>query len=605
MLTNQTIDPTKVGEPKPNVLLRPFIAVWQWLVPPTQAHSDRQSKTARWVAGSLIAIVSGTLITLAVMYAKPIQDSYQDWQAEKLVKDARQLAADGQFLDAAVKAQNAVMMAPENINAVRLNAEILTAARRNEAIYFLEKLEKLQASTDSDKQLKVRALLNLNRNKEASQSLEDLLANAPASEAMMKLAEDVWGVRQQDSTLLNVLKRYARRHPDDKANLIRLAKVQVSTNNPQEVTAGIKLAWEVAAEEDANGMSAIEFLDTVGNLSVEDSNRLIQRLENHPNSNGWHKVAAMKRKLQLKPGRRQEIVLEAMNLAKGKEREELLPLVRWFVEQREFLPVLTLVTETQAKQYQPLLENYLNALTALGRYPDMERLIEDPDVIAMIPKSVATFYRAHLAYVMRKPAEEIRSAVLAAKQAAEQEGRAELILAIAKYAEERGHTDIAEEAYKSASASRRTERDGYHGLIRVSEVNGNTESMLVAAREAAHRWPDDQSYRERYLYACLLTGKDLELSLDMTRKLLEAQPKDNLRKLMVSLGYWRVGDMPQSAANLQHMDLNLLNNGQRAVFAMLARSAGFESEAKSVVNVIDPKARMLPEEGNFFKQAAR
>lgn len=610
MLTSQTIDPNQEGNRKPFILLRPLIAVWHWLVPPTQAHRDRQSTTARWVAiGSLITI-SLSLMVAMFFYAKPLQDKYQNWQAENLYEEARMLANDGKIPDAFIRLQKAVKIAPENINAIRMNAEFLTLARRPEALHYLDQLERHGKTKDTDKYLRVRALMNLQRPKEASDMLEEILTKDKPSDALMKLAEDVWGKSQKDEMLTKALKGYAEKHPEDRLHQMRLAKVQLSIPRQTEIAEGIRRAWSISEGKDDLSLQALELLDSQENLPIDDARRLIEALRTHPKSNGWHLVAALRRQMKLEPLRKNALIEEAVEKARGRKGEQLVPLVRWLIEppQNEYLKVLALVTEEEAKGYQPLLTNYLTALTMLKRYNDLERLVTDPKVNSILSLSLASFFRAHLAYVLNKTAEETRAALIKAKDAADIEHQPQLLEKIALYAEERGHNDIAEDAYRSVALSPQSERIGYQGLIRTTKENGNTEGLLAASGEAVRRWPDDSNYLEHFLYANLLAGRELELTLTEVQKLLKAQPKDAQRRLFVALAFWRMGDVGNAIGYLVDMDVASLSNGQRAVLAAIARDCDVENAKEAAtlaLREVDPKARMLPEERICFAKAAR
>ncbi|MEN3940593.1 hypothetical protein WJU23_04805 [Prosthecobacter sp. SYSU 5D2] len=608
MLTNQTIDPNQTGQPKPFILFRPFVMVWHWLVPPTQAHKDRQSPAARWAAWISVTTFCALTMGLAIYYARPAYNVYQDWQADKMVEESRQMAEDGQIVNAVFKAQEAVKIAPENINAIRLNTEFLTAMRRPEAIYFLDKLDQSGKTELKDKQTRVKALMNLNREKEAASLLEEVLAEDPSNTFSMKLAEEVWGSSQKNTILLKTLKSYAEKHPEDAAHSLRLARVQSESADAAERAEGMRRAWEIASSKDALGLQALEFINSFEVLPPDISNRLIEKLRSHPKATGWHIASALTRQLRLDPAQKTSLVQEAVQLAQGKSREDLVPIIRWLVEQQQGLQVLALVSEQEAIAYQPLLENYLTALTMLQRFEDLERLVKDPKIDAILNQSVSAFYRAHLAFVMRKPAEEVRSALILAKNAADMERRGELCMKIAEYAEARGHADIAEDAYKSAAMNPRTDRLGYQGLIRATEANENTEGMLEAASEAVRRWPDDPVYTERFLYANLLTGRQLELTLHESLKLLEARPEDHFRRLLTALSHWRLMDYNAATPLLQNMDISRLSAGQKAMFAAIARDSVADNAAQAardVINSIEARARMLPEERASLARASR
>lgn len=605
MLTNQTIDPSRDPNQKPFILWRPFIASWQWLFPPTLAHQDRQSGIARWIAGGLIAIICVTLTVLAILYAKPIQDRYQDWRAEGLVDEARQLAENGQIVNAVMKAQEAYGMAPDNVKTLRINGEFFTMMKRNEAIYFLEKLEDQGAATSSDIQLKIRALMNTGQKKEAEFELEKLLKSEPLSESLMALSEELWGVRDQNSNLLPLLADYVEKNPNDLENRLRLATVQVNSSLPGATSDGIETLWELAERNDPIGIQAIDALAQLDSLPPDENEHLIERLQSHPDATGWHFVKALNKRITANPGRRTNIILEAIANAEGKSREDLVPIVRWLVEEKEYLQVLALVPLEEAKSYQPILENYLTALTMLGRNSELKEIVNDPKIEGVINRTVLSFYRAHLAFVTQEPEDVFRTELITAKNAAALENRGKMLLSIARYAENRGHNDIAEEAYRDAALNKLSERPGYEGLLRSTIANGNTEGLFRAAREAVRRWPDDQAYVERYLYACLLLGLDIELSIHHSLKLLKTQPNNHTGKLIAALGHWRIGDYSSASNYLQYMDLNKLTEGQRAVYAGIAEDAGFQEEARAIIGSIASNATMMPEERSMFDAIQR
>ncbi len=607
MLWHQDIDPTKDLSRKPFLLWRPFILVWQWLFPPTVAHRDRQTPLSRWIAASVLVTISMTLIILGVMYARPLKNSYKNMRAEIKVRDARRMAENGQIVNAVMAAQQAYADAPQSVDAIRLNFEYFTLMKRDTAFFFYDKLKEQDALTSADEQLHIRALLNLGRTKEASAALEKLMQVEQPSEALMKLAEDVWGRREQNKPLLNVLRNYSEAHPEDKESAFRLAKVQVASSNPTEAGRGMELLWSLAAQDDALGLQAVEFISGLPSLTPVENEKLIKRLKTHPKADERHYVVALKREVVMSPERKKEIVMDATVRFRDKKRDQLLPFVRWLVEEGEFRQVLTALPEEDAKAHQGLLENYLNALTMLQRFSDLERLVNDSKVKDVLDPTTLAMFRAHLAYVLKKPAEELRSKLIAAKDAAHVNGRYPALIRIGQYGADRGHYDIAEDAYRlairaarRASASPRIEREAFAGLINACAANQNTESLLRATTDAVQRWPDDPTFVERHLYVTLLAGKDIELSQRQAQKLLQMQPKDNLRKLSVALAHWRLLDIQQAVSYLQYMDLNPLTEGQRAVFAAIANSGGFHDEAVGVIKDIDPKAVMLPEERRCY-----
>ena len=601
MLTDQTIDPNQ--REKPGLLMRPFIALWHWMVPPSQAHQDRQSKAAIVVRSTIVVVLTVGFMLVMLIWGKDLRDIYQDWRASRLVREAKSLADEGNVLNAVFKAQEAYSLSPENEEAIRLNAQFLTKMKRQEAVYFNELLEKKGKATIEDRELKVQALMNLNRQKEAADLLMKRMKTSAPSDATFQLAESVWGGREQSSIVLGVLKDYCDKNPEDLTSRLRLAKMQLAAKDAAEQSSGMNALWTIAKEKNETGLKAVEALDEIKVLSPDEAAKLIERLENHPKANGWHQVAALRRRIAMQPGHRTQIIQQAVQKCRTLKREDKLPFVRWLVEEHEFLQVAALVDETDAKAYKPLLENYLTALTLLGRFDDLSRLVEDPEVAEILNKTSQAFYRAHLAFVKGKPKDEVREKLIAARIAAEDEGRGEMLLGVANYAEKRNILDVAEDAYAAASRYRKTERFGYEGLLRITMSNGNEEVLLTASREAVRRWPDDENFMERYLYANLVSGRDVELSLERTLNLLAKRPDDSTVKVAAALGYYWFGDLEMATNHMQHVDLNQCTPGQQAVFAFLAKLGGYDSAADTVINAIAADAKMLPLEAAFLKRS--
>lgn len=601
MLTDQIIDPNH--QQKPHILLRPFLAVWHWMVPPSQAHMDRQSRTTIILRSSIVVVLSAGFILSVLIWGREMRDYYQDWRAGRLVKESRSLADEGNVLNAVLKAQEAYTLSPDNTDAIRLNAQYLTLMKRQEAMYFHERLEKQGKATAEDVQLKVKALMNLNRTKEASDTLNKLMKTTAPTDAVFKLAEDVWGGKGENDVVLKALKDFCAKHPIDNESHLRLAKLQVVSSKPSEVSEGMTLLWKLAENPGETGIKAVDVLEGLKGLGPEEMRKLIDLLEHHPRATGWHDVAAMNRRIQLSPARRTQIIQEAVMKYQGAQREKRVPFVRWLVLEREFLQVVALVDEEDAKANRDLLENYLTALTLLGRFDDLAKLVEDPKVAEILNKTVRAFYRAHLAFVRRGSREEVREKLIAARIAAQDEGRGDMLLAVAGYAEKRGIMDVAEDSYRTASTIRRMEREGFEGLVRLCQTTGNLQGLLEASREAVRRWPDDENFMETYLYACLIAGLDVELSLERTLNLLAKRPDDSQVKIAAALGYYWFGDLDMTANHMQRVDLNKCTVGQQAVFAYLAKAGGYPDAAATVAKSIPTAASMLPQEGVFLKRA--
>ncbi len=611
MLTTQNIDPTAAAAKPPFFLLRWLRQLREWVAPPTQAHQDRQSDTARKVTATIIVVLCVSMMGLAIAFARPIKDSYDDWRATKLVNEARELLRDkNDVLAAVLKAQEAVSKAPEHTEAVRMNAELLTLMARNEAIYFWDKLEKLGQSTIADKRGKVRALLRLTRVKEASLLLEKLLRENPADAALTKLSEEVWGKSQSNEVVRNAIEEYTKLHQDDTESRLNLYVLQLKSNVPSEMSKAVEGLWALGEKETDMGVQALLLLTeyeatSPGSLSLADKIKLLAMIGAHAKSTEEARVAALGLRIALDPKQREPLIDMEMRRCAALPREELYPLVRWLVVQRDFSRVLNFLTPRlkDIKSFQPLMLNYLTALSALERWQEVEALVTDKEVILSVPNRA--FYEAHLASIKGKSLDEVKRLMMIVVTSGQ--GDAELLMNLGAYCEtpQRQLLDIAELAYEACTRVPRKDRQAFPGWIRVAKARGNTAGLLKAAAEANRRYPDDQNYIENVLYARLLIGLDLENSLARAVRLLTANPNDSVRKLIVALGYWRLYDDASAIENCQKIDLNYTSVGQQAIFAAIAYGAGFKPEAELVLNKIPANAMMLPEEREIWTRIAQ
>ena len=612
MLFSQDIDPNDPGRRR-FFLIRWVIGAWHWLVPPTQAHQDRQSGTARQVARWVIIVLCFAGVGAALFYARPIHGQYKVWQAGGLVRDARAQRDAGDVIGAVIGAQKAVALAPDFEPAVRLNAELLTMISQNEAVYFWDKLATVGTISLDDEMGRVRALQRIHRDKEAAQQLEALLKKNPTDTRLMKLGEEIWGKTQNGGVLVQVLKDYVRSHPQDRESALRLLKLQLQGRDADLADISTSL-WKLTEGEDQTSLDALRMLADLNTLDAADRSHVADRLDSHPLSGEPEHVAALGIRVGLRPAHKNAYIDEAVSRAHDLKPEKLVPLARWLSTHGEPGRVLGLLSESDIKKDEGLLANYLNALMAMGRINDLSRLVNDKSMT--LRAATRTFYQAHLSLVKGEARDEVRRKLLLVLEDLSAGGQGDGLLLLGKYSQDREFYDVAEQALEAAAMNSRAriERSGFVAWIQCCKISGNTEGLVRASTEASHRWPDDQSFLEDYLYAKLLQGDEIESSLNRAEHLLSANPKDSTRKLLAGLGYWRLGDTENSIAACQDINLTTVSAGQQAVFALIVHDAGplhvaqgnrdaFQANLKAILSPIPATARMLPEEAEMLRRA--
>lgn len=600
MLSTQETDPSRHNAGRSFFLIRWIKRFWHWLFPPTLAEQDRQSGTARMIGRLTIVLACIGMIVIAIIYAKPVQDAWQRWRAEQLVKDATKALDAGDPVNAFILSQDALKMDFDYVPAIRLAASLLTGAGKNQAIFFWERLQNMGVSTLEDEIGYVRALMKLQRTKEAEDHLVDLIDQHPADASLIRVAEEVWGEGSAHARVLPKLKQYAASANADSNTKLMAVNLQLSSADAGERDEGRTTLLKLTAGTDETALQALRILSDRDDLSNDERRRLVEMLPSHPLAVEQDRITAFANKVILDPLRKDKLIEAELVRTRDLKRDELFPITRWLVENGEFGRLIAFVNVDEIKTHERLVLNYMTALTGLGRFAELEQLVDDPQT--RITRAVRLFQKAHLTFIKglaKKdiPLDALREQLDRAKDAAILEKRSDILLVIADYAEQRNLPDLATQVYRYAALNMpKVERKAFSGWLRCARRAGDTSSFASAAREGSRRWPDDQGFAESVLYADLLTGEHVEAQLSRATKLLELRPDNSARKLIVALGYWRLGDPATAVKNLMNINLNDVSIGQQAIFAALARSSGFLKEADLVENNIPARASMLPEE---------
>jgi len=598
MLTSQdTLSDVK----KPFILFRPFVAFWRWMFPPTLADRDRQSNTARIIGGCFIVATILGLLVFTFSNARVWHKMIKTWQSNRMVEKSEKMEKAEKMIEAVHEAGNAYMKDPDNPKAVRALARYATMMKRNEARFLWDRLKDLGEMNDDDLQWKIQALSNLNEDKSANDEIQKILRESRPTRKIVDVADRVMLRLGRKADLIDLLKTYIEQQPDDSETKLLLARRQLEPGGGQDETTAVASLWELSKLQDNVGLQAIEDLNKLNLKDEEDQKKLIDLLNRHPLAKEEHRIAALRRLAAIEPHRKQEIIDQAVKDRVNASREDLVHLTRWLTLEGENQKILDFLKEEQVQSYAPLLQNYLNALTVLKHYDHLERLIRDPKT--KLTGAERSFHLVHLAFVTDKGWDEVNGKLIDAIAASQREAKPEMLMELARYAEQREHPVVAEQAYRAATYVRKKEQAAFEGLLRLTYKNGNSKGFMDTAKETARRWPDNQYFLERSIYACLLAGIEVETSMVHAKKLLEARPSDSMRKLMMALALSRQMDPRAAADYLQRINLSDLSIGQGAVLCGIMQEAGFSKQANDIAKQIPADSPILPEESRFLELA--
>lgn len=605
MLSHQPIE-SRGGLPPAGPLRR----IWHWLRPPTQAHRDRQTRAQRMAARTVLVGFCAGLVMVVVWQAKPMHRLLQSWRADRLCQRAEVHLEEGQVMMALQLAQEAVRLSPEHLKAARINAEILSRGRRPEAMYFFDLLERLGAMRDEDRVMRVRALAGMRRMDEAGRLLDELFRRQQPGEEMMELAMLVWPGDM--AKVAEKLEQHAKAHPEDHKHALRLAGAQMGSGQPTLIERGTKLAWDLSQRAPAEwSLKALELLDSRVDLPASQAQQLIKALRAHPKADARHWAASLRREVRLEPLRQQEIVSAAVSRIRREGCKGNEALVHWLMEPplSQYSLALSLMSEQESWSNRLLLECRLTALTALSRFEELEKCVEDKRGDQWLSPASKAFYRAHLAFVTGKPFEQTAQLLDLAVKLGRNENRADLLLRLAGYAEARGHQDVAREVFSVLSRVAEMQKVGYDGWLRLLMAQGRLDELVEVGARARQLYPQETQYLRLLAYVNLLLGRDVEVALMTARQQAGQAKNDQDWRLLELMGLWRMKDQQSAQSLLKDLDpLQLAKSaGQRAVLACVARDCGDEQALEkllSELSKIDLGAAMLPQERECLQRLA-
>jgi tetratricopeptide (TPR) repeat protein len=263
----------------------------------------------------------------------------------------------------------------------------------------------------------------------------------------------------------------------------------------------------------------------------------MELIRQHPLANEQGRILAFSIELALHPSERAALLDAAVQNYRKAEPAARCAFGMWLHLHKEYERMLVLIPIEEGFKRQDLLRVCLEALTGLGRFSEIQRILETKDV----PLDLA-FKELYLA----RTAEELGSATeaelhwrrahLAAGPSSAQ------MKEIASYAEKFGRLDQAEIALRSLSANASTARIAMEGLMRIAQRRGDLPMLHDTLKKMRERWPQDDSVKNDLAYVSLLMGRAVDESLAVAKQLVARSPKSLPHRTTLALAAIRKND---------------------------------------------------------------
>ncbi len=264
-------------------------------------------------------------------------------------------------------------------------------------------------------------------------------------------------------------------------------------------------AWErltkFAQSDDAVGLDSLVLLaQRQLNLKSEiESSELVRRLQSHPLSKAAQKLLAVDLQIQAQPDERETLVTQAIADWKDADAAQLAVLATWLNGKGEFQRQLDVIPLDRAIQTRELFLQHLDALGALGRWDEIDHLL-DSERYPLDPV-IQRMYLARANTQLGQEAAAKNNWQRALEEAAGDVGK---LVTLAEYAEKNGAVDVAESAYTRITETNPQSRAAWQGRLRTVYASRETKNIHAVLTEMLKLWPNDTAIQNDEAYTRLL-----------------------------------------------------------------------------------------------------
>ena len=587
----------------------------------TEAEREaRRRKRRRLVVaiGLVLAVVLGV-----VFGGKPTMHAIKAWQARRQANAAFAHIEKEHWNDARKEATAAYQLWPDEPEAIRAIARLLSRSRQPQALEFWDKLERNGRLTRIDLVDEASIALVAGDDTRAKRAITALLSGKfGGARAADRLLEAQLAIHQgapiEAHDALQKVFNDAGATGREKLQAALLQMAIAGGNDPWRDEAWSCLKT-VAAGNDAAGLDALTVLAQT--LATQQklpesfpftAAALAEKIEAHPLARAQQKLIAVDLRIREQPDARGDLIAQATERWKDGTPEEMTALATWLNGKGEFQRSLDAIPREKSLSSRDLFLQHLDALGGLGRWREIKELL-DRDTFPL-DQVVQKMYLARCnAQLEEKAASENnwRRALEAAQ------GDPAKLLMLAGYAEKNGAVEIARAAYDEAASEAPKLRAAHQGRLRLVQGTSDTRKIHEVLAEMLKVWPNDPAVQndEAYTRLLLLTQQPAEGGSkkeevgkieELAAQLVQREPSSLPHRTLLALARLQLGkfsDAMDAYSNIQ-VARNALTHSALAVHAAVLAANGKADDASTEIRDVDPK-RLLPEEARLIEAIAR
>jgi tetratricopeptide (TPR) repeat protein len=564
-----------------------------------------------------IIIVCLVMLGIAGVFAAPhIRDAIRGMQARRHAQRAFTLIDQQKWREARDEATAAYQLRPNEPQALRAVARLLSRAGQADALGFWKNLAAITPLTRQDLRDEAEVALRTNDLAAAHEAVEHLLQNFdgnPGAVDFIYGAQVAARKRQFDKatelTQQALADAGATRHEKLRANLTLAEVIQNSGDNRSSALHDLDVRlFETVKGDDQDALDAtVALSQRFLNAQSDEKNsfpisldHLAKTIEAHPLAKPVQKLLAADLEIAAHPDQREQIETRTIEQWQSGNNDELAALGAWLYRRGEYQRELDAIPLERATQTRDLFLQHVDALGALGRWDEIRRILENE----RFPLD-AVIQHMYLARCFAQQGEKNGADNNWQRAVEDAAGDPAKLMMLADYAEKNGAHDVALTAYNAAVAVQPKSRPAQLGRLRAIYASGDTKKIHEVVSDLLKIWPNDSGLLNDQAYVRLLLlppdtkpdAPELRSIEALAEKLVQEEPASLPHRTLLALALLKENRAYTALGLYRGITVppNAVSPSTGAVHAAVLAASGQVEPAKSEAEKI-PADKLLPEE---------
>jgi tetratricopeptide (TPR) repeat protein len=458
-------------------------------------------RRGRWILPSLLVLA---IVGVAIPFnLRPAYRWLKEQRGEVLASEAREAMEAGNFERAMSRIRTAVPLAPKSLAVARITAEMCDLYGVPESLGFWQTVVSSPKATQRDRQRFVAAALNFGREDLAQAELAALVKADESDIENIHLSIRFLRQRGDVEGAIIAARRGIDLHPTNNAPKLALASLLASHPSPVYRDEGRERLRKLAGINGPVRLEALQILAQDLTISRAEKEKIAEALTGLSQVRIDALLTSLSLRLELAPQSRPVVLAEASGLVVSRTNsQEVVLALRWLYEHGASSNLLESLPLERARTNSSWTFWYLSALGAVGRWSELEPLLEDKTLLLPLHRRFGLLAAAADSQGNREVARNhLDSAIGAAHGQPEEQQR------LARLAEQMGAWDMAMRGWVELLDFPPLARGAAQQVLRLSEKGDRPELVILAARRLLSLAPDDLVALNELAYTLLIEGR--------------------------------------------------------------------------------------------------